>query len=262
MTLLSIIIASFNRGRLLEETLRSIKDQRCKLSYEIVIADNMSTDCTEDVISRFASLPIVLMRECDSGLYAAIAKGLTCSRGEYLCYINCGDIFDPYFFSVVERMSRLRPHAWYIGLPTSRNENYETMSIRRDFHTSSKLIKMGYHNGRHDHFLQQESIFWHKRFNKEIDNRRLASFRLAGDAYMWLSFARLDEPVLLGLSISGYTHHTNPLSDNRQLYRQEYESLYAHNQWVGLRLGVLSAAKKVSTYLEKYIVKAIQRASR
>ena len=262
MILLSVIIASFNRGRLLEETLKSIRDQRSELVYEVVLADNMSTDCTRDVISRFSSLPIVLMRECDSGLYSAIAKGLGRSRGEYICYINCGDIFDPYFFTVVERISRIQPLAWYIGLPTGRNEDYETLLIRRDFHTSSKLIRMGYHNGRHDHFLQQESIFWHKRFNKEIDKKKLASFRLAGDAYMWLSFARLAEPVLLGLSISGYTHHANPLSDNKELYTQEFESLYGRNRRVGFLLSVLSAAKKVSTCLDKWVVKAIQRASR
>jgi len=262
MVLVTVIIASFNRGRLLEETLKSIRDQRSKLRYEVLIADNMSTDCTMDVVSSFCSLPIVLIRERDSGMYSAIAKGIRRSSGEYICYINCGDVFDPYFFAAIDNANKSRPGEWYVGLPTSRYEDYTTSFIRSDFCTSSRLIMMGYHNGRHDHFLQQESIFWHKRFNKEIDLERLASFRLAGDAYIWLNFARVAEPVQLGISISGYTHHANPLSSNIQLYKQEFDSLYASNRSIPILLLVLSAAKKSITFLDKWVTKAIQRVAR
>ena len=258
MTLLTIIIASFNRGSLLEETLRSIRDQRSDLSYEVIIVDNMSTDCTLDVLHRFCSLPLVLIREGDRGMYSAIAKGISRCSGQYICYINCGDLFDPYFFATVTRVDRTHPGEWYIGLPTSRNEDYGTTAIRTDFYTSSRLIKMGYHNGFHDHFLQQESIFWHKSFNDEIDLERLASFRLAGDSYLWLCFALVAEPIQLGISISGYTHHANPLSEDRRLYMQEFCAVYNGRGRLPVSLIALSLARRCTTYLAGMLAKSMQ----
>lgn len=259
MVVLTIIIASFNRGKLLEETLRSIRDQRHKLDHEILIIDNVSTDCTQEVIDRYHALPIVLVRERDYGLYSAIAKGIRMSSGEYVCYINCGDLFDPYYFSIVRNIEKARDYRWYIGLPTSRTKDYATNMVRTDFYTSSRLIRMGYHNGRNDHFLQQESIFWHRRLNKQIDLEKLASFKLAGDAYLWLNFATVAEPLLLGASISGYTHHENALSDNRSLYMREFDSIYGTRSRIPFLLLVISSAKKIHGYLGRLIDKALSR---
>lgn len=265
MVLVTIIIPSYNRGSFLKETLASIKDQRHQVSYEILLIDNMSTDCTMEIVSNFGSLPIVLFRERDAGIYSAVAKGIQKSSGEYVCYINCGDLFDPYFFATITNVKKQRPRGWYIGLPTSRGDDYTTNHIRGDFYTSSRLIRMGYHNGIHEHFLQQESIFWHRRFNDEIDLSRLSAFRLAGDAYMWLRFARVSEPVLLGISISGYTHHANPLSGNKEAYMQEFSSLYEKKSRPLLLLFLLlalSAAKKVNICIGRIIILGIKRIGR
>lgn len=262
MILLTIIIPSFNRATLLKETLKSIKDQRALLAHEIIIVDNMSSDGTLDVVTEYTGAPIELIREDDSGIYSAVAKGIQRSSGKYICYINCGDIFDPYFFSTVIDVNKDRPNQWYMGLPTSRTVGYATDYVRAGFFTSARLIKMGYHNGSLDHYLQQESIFWHRRFSRELDLEKLSKFRLAGDAYMWLCFAEVSEPVLLGLVISGYTHHASPLSSNRQLYKEEFESLYSCRHRVSMLLKILTAVKRILAFTDRLMNQAILRASR
>ena len=50
--LISIIIPTYNRSKLIERSLKSIEDQTIK-NYEIIIVDNYSTDNTSSVIKAF-----------------------------------------------------------------------------------------------------------------------------------------------------------------------------------------------------------------
>ena len=223
---LTIIIPSFNASGRLAETLDSIRAQSSELNFEVLICDNNSTDSTPQVVSNFHDLPISFFSEPDTGMYAALANSLRRASGRYHCYINCGDIFDTSFFSVVYHcLSNISP-CWYIGLPASRDELGHLTGIRSLFFTSRKLILAGFHNGFYDHFLQQESIFWHHRLSSELDLNVLPTFRLAGDAYLWHSFALLVSPKTLSFSFSSYRHHPSPLSGNRKLYLSEYYTIY------------------------------------
>ena len=55
--LISIIIPTYNRAKLIERSLKSIEKQTLK-NFEIIIIDNFSTDNTSSVIKSFSHLPI------------------------------------------------------------------------------------------------------------------------------------------------------------------------------------------------------------
>lgn len=188
--------------------------------------DNCSSDHTIEIIKKFSNLPIKLYSEPDSGLYDGIARGLAKSKGVYHCYINCGDLYDHSFFDTLLRIHRQGGSSWYLGLPAIRDSNYSLIGVRTNFFTNSRLILSGYHNGSCDHYLQQESIFWHSSLTTLLDLERLKTFRLAGDSYLWHSFASHAEPVLLNVSIAAYTHHPKPLSSDKSLYRAEFNLVY------------------------------------
>ena len=223
---LTIIIPSFNTSCRLADTLQSIRGQLSIIDFEILIFDNISVDGFGSVVARFFDLPISSFVEADSGMYSAISKGLSQAKGFYHCYINCGDLFDPFFFDVVSHLPRTSPKTWYMGLPGSRNDTGHLTSVRSHFFTSQRLILAGYHNGFYNHFLQQESIFWHYSLSQQLDLSTLSTFRLAGDAYIWRTFASLAPPQLLSFSFSSYRHHPNPLSANRDLYLHEFYKIY------------------------------------
>jgi glycosyltransferase involved in cell wall biosynthesis len=90
--LLSIIIVTYNAENFVESTIKSILNQNFK-SYEIVIIDGKSTDSTLEIISSYNHRINKLISEKDNGIYDAMNKGIINSIGEWIIYLNAGDIF-------------------------------------------------------------------------------------------------------------------------------------------------------------------------
>lgn len=90
----SIITVNFNNAMGLKATLESVSRQSYK-DYEVIVVDGASTDESVDVIKsyipRIADLSYV--SEKDSGIYNAMNKGIRMSSGDYLNFMNSGDIF-------------------------------------------------------------------------------------------------------------------------------------------------------------------------
>lgn len=93
----SIITVVYNGADCIKETIDSILDQSFK-DYEIVIIDGGSTDGTRRVVrnrirNRLANIRWSLISEKDSGIYDAMNKGVSRACGEYVYFLNAGDIF-------------------------------------------------------------------------------------------------------------------------------------------------------------------------
>src|ERR1043165_1662610 len=92
-TVISVILCTYNRSRLLSDAVSSLASQSLDNSkYEIVIVDNASTDSTsrtlEDLQSRFQQPVIVCVREARQGLDYARNTGLHHARGKYVAYFD------------------------------------------------------------------------------------------------------------------------------------------------------------------------------
>ena len=99
---LSIITINWNNADGLQKTIQSIVSQTYK-DFEYVIIDGCSKDRSVEIIQHFAKqFPINWVSEPDKGIYNAMNKGITRASGEYLHFLNSGDIlFDN---QVVEKM--------------------------------------------------------------------------------------------------------------------------------------------------------------
>lgn len=85
---LSIITITYNNPAL-QKTLDSVKFQTLDHSnYEHIIVDNLSSDNTQNIVSKFK---VNYIREADFGRYNAMNKGIQASQGEYLLFLNAGD---------------------------------------------------------------------------------------------------------------------------------------------------------------------------
>lgn len=92
--LVSIVIATFNQGSFIEETLRSIILQNYT-ALEIIVIDGGSTDNTLDVIRKYKEWITYWVSEKDSGQANAINKGLAVARGEIIKWLNSDDLLLP-----------------------------------------------------------------------------------------------------------------------------------------------------------------------
>jgi glycosyltransferase involved in cell wall biosynthesis len=86
---LSVLICTYNRARLLRETLASIRDLNTPPDcvVEILVVDNNSTDNTRLVIeeaARGSTRPIVRLHEPRQGKSFALNRGLSEARGEVI----------------------------------------------------------------------------------------------------------------------------------------------------------------------------------
>lgn len=92
---LSIITINLNNGAGLRETLRSVVSQGDFTNCEHIVVDGASTDSTPEVIAEFRSHIAKLVAEPDSGVYNAMNKGIALAEGDYLLFLNSGDVLVP-----------------------------------------------------------------------------------------------------------------------------------------------------------------------
>ncbi|MBR1922051.1 MAG: glycosyltransferase [Kiritimatiellae bacterium] len=93
---LSIITINKDNKAGLAATLRSTLDQQKGFPpYEQIVVDGGSADGSRDVIAKYAKRLAWSCSEKDGGIYAAMNKGVSHARGEYLLFLNSGDVLKP-----------------------------------------------------------------------------------------------------------------------------------------------------------------------
>ena len=88
----SIIVVTYNNAEGLRQTLQSIR----RLDYtdrEVIVIDGASRDTTPTVIADNRDLITVAVSEPDSGIYNAMNKGIRHVTGDYVVFMNAGDLF-------------------------------------------------------------------------------------------------------------------------------------------------------------------------
>lgn len=102
---ISIITVVYNAGAKIKMTLDSIFNQIYK-DYEILIIDGASKDDTLSIVQTYLGLipNLRLYSEPDKGVYDAMNKGINKAKGEYVFFLNAGDVFfDNHVLSSVGR---------------------------------------------------------------------------------------------------------------------------------------------------------------
>jgi glycosyltransferase involved in cell wall biosynthesis len=88
---LSIIIPCFDRLQLLKQTLRSVEAAIRHIHTEIILVDDGSIQPLADQLTEFAHLPLVIIRQENSGLTQSRWNGLLAAKGEYIQFLDSDD---------------------------------------------------------------------------------------------------------------------------------------------------------------------------
>lgn len=86
----SIIIVSFNTKKLTDECLSSVirSMRQTKLSYEIIVVDNISTDGTREMLKKKYPKVIPILNKENVGFGKANNQGIRKAGGEYVLLLN------------------------------------------------------------------------------------------------------------------------------------------------------------------------------
>ena len=107
MEKITVITVCLNAEKTIEQTIKSIFDQKMAC-YEMIFVDGKSQDFTNDIIENYRGIAEgkgIIYRhysESDDGIYFAMNKGIELAKGDWVIFLNSGDIFaDDYVLSDV-----------------------------------------------------------------------------------------------------------------------------------------------------------------
>lgn len=90
----TIITVTYNAASVVERTIRSVVTQSYE-NLELIIVDGASDDGTLDIVKKYAEDDdrIRYISEPDSGIYDAMNKGIGMAAGDYIEFLNAGDLY-------------------------------------------------------------------------------------------------------------------------------------------------------------------------
>src|SRR5437764_2877937 len=93
---ISVIIPVYNGARFIRDALTSVCTQT-HLPAEVVVADDVSTDDTREVVAEFARttpVPVTLfsMEKNTGGPYGPAARAFHRTSGDYVCVLDADDL--------------------------------------------------------------------------------------------------------------------------------------------------------------------------
>jgi len=108
--LVSVIIPTYNRAKLLPRALESVLAQDYP-HLEIIVIDDASTDETPNVLKAFADPRIQVFRHPENkGHGAACETGIRCAKGELIAFLDSDDVWLPGKLGLQVAIFRQWPH--------------------------------------------------------------------------------------------------------------------------------------------------------
>ena len=225
---ITIITPCRNAARYIEQTVQSVLTQHAvqtgRVTLEYIVCDGASTDETVKIVESFKSPLITLSSEPDETMYEALAKGLSRATGDVVAYLNAGDYYHPYALDVVEESFTNSGTSWITGFATLYNELGAIVEVVLPFRYRTRLFDCGAY-GTLLPFLEQESTFWRRSLQRNLDYDALAKMRYAGDYFLWKSFSRQSNLCVVEGMLGGFRKHAGQLSENLGSYLAEMGQL-------------------------------------
>ena len=178
----SVVTCSFQQARYLEQSLRSVLEQRYP-HLEYIVIDGGSTDGSVEIIRRHASALAYWISEPDPGQTEALIKGFSRARSEICGWLCSDDLLLPgalravgEFFSAHQDIMAVYGDALWIDAEGRLLRPKKEMGFNR-------FVLLHDHN-----YIPQPSMFWRRSLYEAV-NGLDARFDLAMDADLWERFS-------------------------------------------------------------------------
>ena len=130
--LITVVTICYNSEDQIEKTIRSVISQNYS-NKEYVVIDGASTDATLKIIDPFRNSINTFISEPDSGIYHAMNKAVSKATGEWIIFMNAGDVFlDNTILDQVSESLQKGIDVLYGDILVLKERNYEVKEAPTD----------------------------------------------------------------------------------------------------------------------------------
>lgn len=212
--LVSIIISTYNRSRLLPEAIESVLAQTYP-SVELIVVDDGSTDDTPAVAARYGSR-IHYIRQKNAGVSIARNRGFSASQGEFVGFLDDDDVY--FKDKVALQVAALLEHPespaancnFYHMMQDGALHSHNGIIPARDTHHTLLLGNFIWMSGP---LMRREALLAAGLFAPEMS--------LAADLDMWLRLSRLNDFVTIQKPLGAYRIQAGSMVTKADLAEQD-----------------------------------------
>lgn len=115
----SVIIPVYNKAPYVAKALQSVADQSYR-DYELIVVDDGSTDNSFSIVkdfteSKFKEGGVSIIQQANAGVSTARNCGVSASHGDYLCFLDADDWWEPMFLEEASSLIGKYPNAGIYG---------------------------------------------------------------------------------------------------------------------------------------------------
>ena len=137
----TVVTAVLNDAGHIEQTILSVISQT-NIEIEYIIVDGGSKDGTLELIGKYKDKISLLISESDRGVYDAMNKGIKYSTGDFVYFLNSGDVLlNPSILSKIKLEELKERNAIIYGNVVVAYGNIEALEKPRPFFNSKMKFK-------------------------------------------------------------------------------------------------------------------------
>jgi len=258
---ISIITTNYNTDKYLEETIKSVLNQKGDFELEYIITDGESTDGSLEIIKKYKD-KLKYISEKDKGQSNGINKGLRMVTGDIVAFLNADDIYLDNTLDTVVRYFKDNPECmWLTGYCKIIDENGKQIKKYITDYKNRKLRRFSFEQLLVEDCISQPATFWRRKLLDEVGYID-ESLHYSMDQDLWARFAKKYKLHLIReyLACFRFTSDTKTGSnvDKTLIESKLVAQRYSNSKWLITRQW-LSNLKRIFVYKYVSVVLGILR---
>ncbi len=214
----SVIVVCLNPGKKLNQTLDSILRQTWE-DYEIIVKDGMSSDGSIEKMRRDERIRFFARK--DTGIYDAMNQAVEQAAGDFILFLNCGDVF--YHEKVLEETAAYakRESDWdkLVLYGNTYSEKSQVLIVSPPEITGFSCYR---------NIPCHQSCFYGAKLCKEKSYNQEYRIRADYDHFLWCFYKAKAKMVYMNLTVASYEGGGYSESkENQKRDRREHQEITA-----------------------------------